>query len=141
MGIKDKKLRMCVVVTTDEYVFIGRHELELLGIYLNGIICKRSDGKIVTRIPSGALRVLDNINFDRRVSGIITPNNEIVVSINRHDFRFNLEGRYFIDGGKDYFRTNCQSCKIVEVDMLDKKVYHQDGTVESYEVHTYCGDE
>jgi hypothetical protein len=141
MGIKDKKLHMSVVVTPDEYAFIGRRKLELLGIYFDSIICKQADGKIVTRIPSGALKVLDNIRFDRRVSGMITPNNEVVVSTHRHDFRFDREGRYFIDGGKAYLRTNCPVCKTVDVDMLEKKVYHKDGTVENYEVHTYCGDE
>jgi hypothetical protein len=54
--------------------------------------------------------------FSEPLRGVIADNGDIVVSGYRHDFRTSSDGSVFIDGGRDYTRSNR---KTIELTMID----------------------
>jgi hypothetical protein len=67
------------------------------------------------------------------MQGLITPHDELLISMHRHDFVASYEGEFFLDGGNDYVRTNCPNCELVKVDIMKSRIIHDDGSEDEYE--------
>lgn len=60
----------------------------------------------------------DEMEKYRYQTGLHCPDcNEVIYSVNRHDYRKCKCGRCMVDGGKDYFRTNMAGAA-VKIDLL-----------------------
>lgn len=60
----------------------------------------------------------DEMEKYRYQTGMYCPDcNEVIYSVNRHDYRKCSCGRCMVDGGKDYFRTNMAG-QTVAIDLL-----------------------
>jgi hypothetical protein len=57
-----------------------------------------------------------NSAFSEPIYGVVADNGEIVVSGHRHDYRTSSDGSAFIDGGRDYTRTNRKPIELTMVD-------------------------
>jgi len=57
--------------------------------------------------------------FANPIYGVVADDGEVVVSGYRHDYRQSKDGSAFIDGGRDYTRTNR---KPIELTMVDGKL-------------------
>jgi hypothetical protein len=54
--------------------------------------------------------------FSDSILGVVADSGEIVVSGYRHDYRTSSDGSAFIDGGRDYTRTNRKPIELTMVD-------------------------
>jgi hypothetical protein len=54
--------------------------------------------------------------FSDPILGVVADDGEIVVSGYRHDYRTSTDGSAFIDGGRDYTRSNKVAIKLTMVD-------------------------
>jgi hypothetical protein len=54
--------------------------------------------------------------FSDPILGVVADSGEIVVSGYRHDYRTSSDGSAFIDGGRDYTRTNRKPIELTMVD-------------------------
>lgn len=54
--------------------------------------------------------------FAEPIYGVVADDGEIVVSGYRHDYRQSQDGSAFIDGGRDYTRTNRPAIELTMVD-------------------------
>lgn len=60
----------------------------------------------------------DGMEKYRYQTGMYCPDcNDVIYSVNRHDYRKCSCGRCMVDGGKDYFRTNMAGT-VVKIDLL-----------------------
>jgi hypothetical protein len=60
----------------------------------------------------------DEMEEYRYQNGLWCPDcNEVIYSVNRHDYRKCSCGKCTVDGGKDYFRTNMAGT-VVKIDLL-----------------------
>ena len=60
----------------------------------------------------------DEMEKHRYQKGMYCPDcNEVIYSVNRHDYRKCKCGRCMVDGGKDYFRSNMAGT-VVKIDLL-----------------------
>lgn len=67
--------------------------------------------------PEGHVHICDAKSaFSGNIAGVIADDGEIIVSGYRHDYRISQDGTAFIDGGRDYVRTNRE---IVPLSMVD----------------------
>lgn len=58
------------------------------------------------------------------IIGVVAKNNEVIYSRYRHDFRTSTDGSVFIDGGRDYVKTNSGntiSLTILDGEYVDSK--------------------
>jgi len=57
--------------------------------------------------PEGHAYICDATSaFSEKIVGVVSNDGEIIVSGYRHDYRKSKDGSVFIDGGRDYIRTN-----------------------------------
>jgi hypothetical protein len=59
---------------------------------------------------------------DQDITGVVANNGEIIYSRYRHDYRVSTDGSVFIDGGRDYTRTN--TIKTVLLKVKDGVLYN-----------------
>lgn len=52
--------------------------------------------------------------------GVVSANNEIIYSAFRHDYVVSADSSVFIDGGRDYLRTNANN--VVTLKVIDDKI-------------------
>ena len=75
--------------------------------------------KEVTMITGIDADVMEDHRYQK---GMYCPDcNEVIYSVNRHDYRKCKCGRCMVDGGKDYFRTNMAGTP-VKIDLLTDDV-------------------
>lgn len=54
--------------------------------------------------------------FAEPIYGVVADNGEVIVSGYRHDYRQSQDGSAFIDGGRDYTRTNRPAIELTMID-------------------------
>lgn len=52
---------------------------------------------------------------EQEIIGVVADNEEIIYSRHRHDFRYSSDGSVFVDGGRNYIRTNTPKQVILKV--------------------------
>jgi len=68
--------------------------------------------------PEGHVHICDATSaFSDPIAGAVANDDEIIVSGYRHDYRKSRDGSVFIDGGRDYIKTNTR--KLVNLTMVE----------------------
>lgn len=76
----------------------------------------------------------DEMEYHRYQKGLWCPDcNEVIYSVNRHDYRKCSCGRCVVDGGKNYFRSNMAGT-VIKIDLLTDDI-----EVVDYEVNKIDG--
>ena len=71
--------------------------------------------------PEGHAYICDATSaFSGPIAGAVADDGEIIVSGYRHDYRKSRDGSVFIDGGRDYIKTNTR--KLVNLTMVEGKL-------------------
>lgn len=59
------------------------------------------------RDQSNSLMITDGAFIEtQEITGVIAKNGDVIFSRHRHDHRYSPDGSVFIDGGREYTRTN-----------------------------------
>jgi hypothetical protein len=89
--------------------FIGVADHGPFGIYDNPIVMFKKFDPYKT-------------DYFKRTGLLILNTGEIIYSAHRHDFVYDKDKKYFIDGGNEYIRTNVQHgdlCHFCEIDLFN----------------------
>lgn len=53
--------------------------------------------------------------FSEPITGVVAKDGEIIFSRFRHDYQESTDGSVFVDGGRDYLRTNTHPDRVISL--------------------------
>lgn len=110
---KIEELRQAIYVCDTEYK--GHSVAVFYGDVAHPVSQSRYFALYYNSIDGGLMITDGSFIENQEIVGVVAMDGEIIFSRHRHDYRTSSDGSVFVDGGRDYTRTNTSKKVLVKV--------------------------